>query len=403
MKNESRIFPLKGVIQNYVWGGNKYIPELLGTAETEEPCAEYWLGAHPKAPSELKIGEQNVLLDEYMTMNLIDALGEEIHSKFANLPFLFKVLDVREMLSIQVHPTKKEAEKGFKAENEKGIALTAFERNYKDENHKPEIMVALSEFYLLHGFLQKDKLTEVLKDTPEFTHLLPVFRDKGYFGLYKMVMEMPVRDSNKILQPLIDRLMPLYKSGKLAKEDPGYWAAKAVDASNDTPNLDKGIYSIYFFNLVKVAKGEAVFQDAGIPHAYLEGQNIELMANSDNVLRGGLTPKHIDVPELLKHVVFDEVKPNIMLGDLQEDGLERIYKSPAPDFQLSQIIVKNNDLYESTSKTAQIFLVIEGEVSFTEGNNSLNVKSGHSVFVSANSEYTISSNSKGVIYKATAP
>ena len=403
MKNESRIFPLKGVIQNYVWGGNKYIPELLGIAETKEPCAEYWLGAHPKAPSELKIGEQNVLLDEYMTMNLIDALGEEIHSKFANLPFLFKVLDVREMLSIQVHPTKKEAEKGFKAENEKGIALTAFERNYKDENHKPEIMVALSEFYLLHGFLQKDKLTEVLKDTPEFTHLLPVFRDKGYFGLYKMVMEMPVRDSNKILQPLIDRLMPLYKSGKLAKEDPGYWAAKAVDASNDTPNLDKGIYSIYFFNLVKVAKGEAVFQDAGIPHAYLEGQNIELMANSDNVLRGGLTPKHIDVPELLKHVVFDEVKPNIMLGDLQEDGLERIYKSPAPDFQLSQIIVKNNDLYESTSKTAQIFLVIEGEVSFTEGNNSLNVKSGHSVFVSANSEYTISSNSKGVIYKATAP
>lgn len=398
-----KLFSLKGKVQNYAWGGIKYIPKLLGLQEEGNPCAEYWLGAHVNAPSILKTSDGYQPLDDYLKSNLTELLGSEIAEKFGRLPFLFKVLDVNDMLSIQVHPTKKEAEKGFKYENDKGIPLNAPNRNYKDDNHKPEIMVALSEFWLLHGFLPKDKLVKTLKSTPEFVHLLPIFEEKGYFGLYKQVMEQSEEASNRILQPLANRIVPLYKSGKLDKSNPDYWAAKAVVDSEDKTTLDKGIYSIYFFNIVKANKGEAVFQDAGIPHAYLEGQNMELMANSDNVLRGGLTPKHVDVPELLKHVVFEETHPNIMLGEIQEDGIERIYKSPAPDFELSQMIFTSTDKYHSKAKTAQILMVIEGEVNISEGETSLVLSKGQSAFLAAGSDYYISAPNSAVLYKATAP
>ncbi|SDS17651.1 mannose-6-phosphate isomerase, type 1 [Polaribacter sp. KT25b] len=398
-----KIWRLKGKIQNYAWGGTAYISELLGEQVSEEPRAEYWLGAHVNAPSMLESSEGSTPLDAYLNANLTKVLGTKIADKFGRLPFLFKVLDVNDMLSIQVHPSKKEAEKGFKFENEQGIPLTAKNRNYKDDNHKPEIMVALSEFWLLHGFLPKEKLIQVLKTIPEFNPLVTVFEEKGYFGLYKQVMEQTTEETNNILQPLVDRLLPLYKAGKLDRTNPGYWAAKAVDAAEDTTILDKGIYSIYFFNIVKANKGEAVFQDAGIPHAYLEGQNMELMANSDNVLRGGLTPKHVDVPELLKHVVFEETHPNIMLGELQEDGIERIYKSPAPDFELSQIVLKPEVKYQSIAQTAQVLIVIEGEAEVSEGAVSLVLKKGQAAFLSAESNYSISSPSFATMYKATAP
>ena len=399
----SRLYRLKGKIQNYAWGGIQFIPELLGEKASDNKCAEYWLGAHVNAPSIVSTSEGDQNLDAFLNSNLTENLGQDIAKKFGRLPFLFKVLDVSDVLSIQVHPTKIEAVKGFAYENEIGIPLAAPHRNYKDDNHKPEIMVALSEFWLLHGFLPKDTLTQVLKNTPEFSDLLPVFKKDGYFGLYKRVMEESIEETNQTLQSLVDRILPLYQSGKLEKSSSDYWAAKSVATAADSSILDKGIYSIYFFNVVKANKGEAVFQDAGIPHAYLEGQNMELMANSDNVLRGGLTPKHVDVAELLKHVAFDETHPNIMLGKLQEDGLERIYKSPAPDFELSQISIAKGDQYQSISKTAQILIVIQGKVQIHEGETILQLGKGETVFLTANSDYKISSSSSAIIYKATAP
>lgn len=399
----SKLFALKGSIQNYAWGGTQFIPDLLGIKNNTEKCAEYWLGAHAKAPSTIFTSEGELKLNAYLDANPNSRLGADITNKFGRLPFLFKVLDVYDMLSIQVHPTKIEAEKGFKFENEQGIPLTAAHRNYKDDNHKPEIMVALSEFWLLHGFLPKAKLSERLKTIPEFMDLISVFNDEGYYGLYKQVMEQSEVECNQMLRPLIDRIMPLYLSGKLDKSNPDYWAAKAVDTALDKNVLDRGIYSIYFFNIVRASKGEAIFQDAGIPHAYLEGQNMELMANSDNVLRGGLTPKHIDVPELLKHVIFEETIPNVMSGELQEDNIERIYKTPAPDFELSKIDVSKSDTYQSISKTAQVLIVIEGEATISEGQDTLALKKGECAFLEAESNYTISTRSSGTLYKATAP
>lgn len=399
----SKLFHLNGKIQNYAWGGTHFIPNLLGKEITGEKFAEYWLGAHINAPSVLKSNEGEQTLDTFLKSDLTKNLGKKIAIKFGRLPFLFKVLDVHDMLSIQVHPSKEEAEKGFKRENEMGIPLNAPNRNYKDDNHKPEIMVALSEFWLLHGFLQKNELVGVLNSIPEFKSLLSVFETKGYYGLYKKVMLQTDEESENILRPLINRILPLFNSGKLLKSSPHYWAAKAVVSGGDTPKLDKGIYSIYFFNIVKTNRGEAIFQDAGIPHAYLEGQNMELMANSDNVLRGGLTPKHVDVSELLKHVTFEETVPNIMYGELQSDGIERIYRSPAPDFELSQIKLDNNLQYVSRSKTAEILIVVEGAAQISEGDTKLNLKKGDSAVLMANSEYAINSKSKAVLYKATAP
>lgn len=400
----TKLFPLKGQIQHYAWGGYEFIPELLGEQITDEKCAEYWLGAHDKAPSKVITSQGEKPLNTFIEQDLDKALGNRISEKFGRLPYLFKVLDVKDMLSIQVHPTKAEAEKGFKKENDLGIPLSAPHRNYKDDNHKPEIMVALGEFWLLHGFLPKDELMPLLISIPEFKDLVSVFEAGSYHGLYKTVMEESQEKTNAVLRPLIERILPLYLAGELSKSTPDYWAAKAVDSAEDKTNLDKGIYSIYFFNIVKAEKGEAIFQDAGIPHAYLEGQNMELMANSDNVLRGGLTPKHVDVPELLKHVAFEETHPNVMKGELQPNGSERIYKSPAPDFELSQIKLSGEATYQSTSKTAEIIIVIEGEVHMSQGETSLQRKQGETAIVLANSAYAIKSvSSESVLYKASAP
>lgn len=399
----SKLYPLKGKLQHYAWGGKTYIPDLLNITADKPPYAEYWLGAHTNSPAVLQTesGDQN--LDTYLEADLQDRLGETICKKFGRLPFLFKVLDVNDMLSIQVHPTKEEAEKGFARENKMGIPISAPNRNYKDDNHKPEIMVALSEFWLLHGFLPKGQLTLTIQQTPELTSLLGEFESNGYYGLYKKVMELSNEENSKLLKPLIDRILPLYKAGKLDKASPDYWAAKVVDSAEDQSVLDRGIYSIYFFNIVHVEPGQAVFQDAGIPHAYLEGQNMELMANSDNVLRGGLTPKHVDVPELLKHVAFEETHPKIMQGELQSDGLERIYKSPAPDFELSKIDLKSSDLYTSNTRTAQILIVLEGEAKMAQGQNKITLKRGESAFIAANCDYQVEAPTSAIIYKATAP
>jgi mannose-6-phosphate isomerase len=180
---DKKLFRLVGKIQHYAWGGYNYIPQLLGTPAGKEPSAEYWMGAHPSAPSAIHLNGDTLTLDQLISRQPAEVIGAPVWERFKELPYLFKVLDVREMLSIQVHPTKAEAEKGFARENAAGISLNAPHRNYKDANHKPEIMVALSEFWLLHGFLPEDKLANVLHTVPEFNSLKSVYEKEGYFGL----------------------------------------------------------------------------------------------------------------------------------------------------------------------------------------------------------------------------
>ncbi|KAG4080501.1 hypothetical protein HA402_013959 [Bradysia odoriphaga] len=360
------------------------------------------MGAHPSAPSTITTANGPLPLNQLIRQDPANITGPAVWEKFKELPFLFKILDVKDMLSIQVHPTKSEAEKGFARENAAGIPLTAPDRNYKDDNHKPEIMVALSEFYLLHGFLPHEQLLNVLKTIPEFTSLAGIYEKEGYYGLYKNVMEMPQSLVNIILRPLTDRMIPLYKANKIAKTDPGFWAARAVlNDPGSSEKLDRGIFSIYFFNIMQVQTGDAVFQDAGIPHAYLEGQNVELMANSDNVLRGGLTPKHVDVPELLKHTRFEGVVPHIIKGNVSADGLKRIYPSPAPDFEVSKIDIKAGQVYKHTAKAAEILIVISGSATI-EGDDTLALRKGQCAFTVYGASYEISTDSEVELFKATA-
>ena len=398
-----RIFQLKGKVQNYAWGGKEFIPNLLGLESNDNPFAEYWLGAHVNAPSVVVLPKREMTLIDFLGSDPKGILGASVFNKFRRLPYLFKVLDVHDMLSIQVHPSKLEAEKGFILENERGIALNASNRNYKDDNHKPEIMVALSEFWLLHGFLPKDELIETLETRDELRHLLGLFKKGGYKTLYQHVMNLSDKESDDLLKPLIQRILPFYENGELDKSNPDYWAAKAVSMSNDHDHFDKGIYSIYFFNILTVQKGDGIFQDAGIPHAYLQGQNMELMANSDNVLRGGLTPKYVDIPELLKHIIFEETHPQILKGEVMKNGIERIYKSKAPDFELSEIVLDQDKNYKKTAESVEVYMLLEGEVKVRENEYTLDLKKGEAFMAIAGSNFEISTKSYGSLYKASTP
>ena len=401
--NTKNIFRIEGVVQHYDWGGKSFIPNLLSeTNSSNISYAEYWLGAHAKAPSMVKMQQKNIPLDIFLNQNLTENLGGYVASNFGKLPYLFKVLDVHKMLSIQVHPTIEAAKKGYEFENKKGIPLAAKHRNYKDKNHKPEIMVALSDFWLLHGFLERTKLITNLQETKELYFLLNTFLEKGYLGLYKKVMEFSQEEVNNILKPLMDRIYPKFVANKLEKSSPAYWAAKSL-VHKDAQNIDKGIFSIFFFNILQLSKGEAIFQDAGIPHAYLEGKNMELMANSDNVLRGGLTSKHIDVEELLKNTRFEETIPTILCGNQYQDNGEFVYQTSAKDFEITKIALGSSGIHRSISNSAEILIVIEGSATVTENENTLFLQKGDSILIKPNTMYTLQTNAEVEIYKARVP
>lgn len=398
----SKIFLIEGKIQDYDWGGKKFIPSLIRKKKKMSNYAEYWLGAHLKAPSIIKTKRGNISLDFFLRQKPIEFLGLRVANTFGKLPYLFKVLDVNKMLSIQVHPTKQAAEIGFDLENKKGIPLTAKNRNYKDRNHKPEIMVALSDFWLLHGFLERDKILKNLKETKELNFLLKTFEENNYLELYKKVMNFSQEEVNKILKPLAERILPKFLNNELDKYSPEYWSAKALDHKKST-NIDRGIFSIYFFNILKLSKGEAIFQDAGVPHSYLEGKNIELMANSDNVLRGGLTTKHVDVIELLKNTKFEETIPNVLYGIQDPVNCELVYKTKAKDFKLSKIESNKPLKYSSISKSIEILIILEGKCTVVQKNNEIKLKKGQSVLIKANTNYQITSKKGVEIYKASVP
>ena len=391
---------LKGIVQHYDWGGTEFIPALLGVSNpAKKPFAEYWLGAHPSAPSQIvKNDGQEEGLDTFIAADPAKILGKKIADEFGSLPYLMKVLDVRNMLSIQVHPTKPEAEKGFARENEAGIHPAAPNRNYKDENHKPEVMVALSDFWLLHGFRPHAAMLEILDRVGELNALTPVFENRGYAGLYKYIMELPQAGVEKLLYPLAQRTTSMYQAGKLNRDNPDFWAARAMEGGDMS---DRGIFSIYFFNLLHLHPGEVIFQDVGIPHAYLEGQNVELMANSDNVLRGGLTKKYIDVPELLKHTIFEGIFPAILGAGEDKEFSE--FTFPVPDFNISRYLAKKNLTATVKSKTVEIILVIDGSASAKNGLQSLNLKRGESIVLIAGEEIELQFEPGCLLFRASAP
>ena len=399
MESNQYLYALEGVVQHYAWGGYDYIPGLIKKGNPDHtPFAELWMGVHNRGAATL-VGENGRQpLKEWLT-DRPEALGSSRKQFGDVLPFLFKVLDVREMLSIQSHPTKEQAIKGFAEENESGVPVTASNRNFKDDNHKPEVMVALTDFWLLHGFRIEAEIEKLLKGEVAFQQLLAAYETGGIFGLYKTVMEWPQQEVDNALQPLRERLR---NETVTDKSNPDFWAKRAFDqySGDKDEGYDRGIFSIYLFNLVHIPPGKGIFQGAGIPHAYLEGVNVELMANSDNVFRGGLTVKHVDVPMLLSHLRFESVTPQILEGE-PLNAFESAYKTPAEDFQLNRVELTGGGEYTpNPPATAEICLVLEGNVETSDGKK---FEKGNAFFIPAGTHYSLNTEEGAMIFKALVP
>lgn len=405
------IYKMKNTVRHYPWGDKKFLPEMLGVSnKDDQPFAELWMGAHHLAPSTVLINNKEIPLSD-----ILDQQGKN------SLPFLFKILCAASPLSLQVHPDKKHAEKMFAEENEKGIPLDAFDRNYKDNNHKPEILCALTPFRAMRGFRQ---LSEILK---LFTPLMAAMPRPLQTILEKMKKEqhknklLVSESKNSTLKDFFTKLSNLSakekkdlinftmdkinkKSDNSDENSPHFWVKK-LDSLYPG---DIGVLAPYFLNLIRLAPGEAIFLDAGYIHSYLEGCGIELMANSDNVLRSGLTPKNVDINELLRVVRFESEKTTLVesQGILQEqdekDNQWTRYLTPAKDFTL----LKSEGQFNTTlpGKYARVVLVTEGTVSLKEKDRPpITANKGESLFIpyeerNENSKIVISGT--GTVYLA---
>ncbi|HEX2606494.1 MAG TPA: mannose-6-phosphate isomerase, class I [Flavisolibacter sp.] len=399
MAGAHKLFKIKGIVQHYSWGGQDYIPALLNQDNAAgTPHAEYWLGAHPNHPSLLEDSERPLLA--VLEEDKEGILGRDVVVRFDTLPFLFKILDVKQMLSIQVHPSIESARKGFALENQMKIPVTAPHRNYKDENHKPEMMVALSPFWLLHGFKPAHQVHEILQKVPELRFLAAVFGRDHYQELYELIMRMPQEEVDRYVKPLLERIVPLYEAGLLTKDQEDFWAARAAITFQKNGHADRGIFSIYLFNLLHLEKGEGIFQPSGMPHAYLEGQNVEVMANSDNVLRAGLTDKHIDVGELMKHVQFEATIPQVLNPP---SGKQRSFETPAHEFGLLQYQLAGNEVLEYTTHSAELLFLLNGTASVSTGSTSLSLKKGEAAFAAAGLTIQMMAGQEAEIYRVFVP
>ena len=402
MDTKDTVFLLEGKVQHYAWGGYNFIPSLINKENpTQLPFAEYWLGAHPGNSSDVIVDEHMIVpLNAFIEHDPTARLGTKAFEVYPNLPFLLKVLDVREMLSIQVHPDKENAITEFEKENAAGIPIHDAGRNYKDNNHKLELAVALDELWLLHGFKPADKLIETLRTVPEFNSFIHIFQVAGYQGLYSHVMELAQPSVNALLNSLVERVVSQYESGSLNKSQENYWAAKAAMMYTVDGNIDRGIFSIYFLNLFKLNKGDGIYQGSGILHAYLEGRIVELMSSSDNVLRGGLTVKHIDIAGLMKLVDFNATTPDI-LEPIKKNDHVSFYKTPAPDFLLKKYSIETAQSIDIETISAEIFFVLSGVIEIQQDIKTVRLSKGQSALILANQSIEIKAIADSEVFAAT--
>jgi len=399
----NKISILKNPIQDYAWGSRTEIQNLIGeSGSADKPMAELWMGAHPKAPSEVLFDEKWQSLHDVIEKYPEPVLGIRTAKRFSNrLPFLFKILAAERPLSVQVHPNRKQAQEGFARENDLKIPLDGPNRNYKDDNHKPEIFCALTGFQGLKGFREIKEILILIDrlSLTTLTHELAFLQKRpdrqGLKSFFSALMNMDKLRQKEVAEEAVKN------AEKLTNGDQIYhWV---IELNKEYPG-DIGILSPLILNLVLLEPGEAVYLSAGEPHAYLHGLGIELMANSDNVLRGGLTPKHVEVPELLKIVKF-ETGPVRKIEPETIDGCRTIYESPAREFLLSRISVDEGNAFISPSdRSVEILICFKGkaEIEDFERGDHMPLTRGKSVIIpSAVPQYGISGNA--TFYMASVP
>ena len=394
---------LKNTIQEYAWGSYTAIPDLLGNdSPARVPQAELWMGAHPKAPSVATCNGKQLSLLELVEKHPKAILGEKVAEKFQNrLPYLFKVLAAAKPLSIQAHPSLDQAKEGFERENRLGIPFDAFNRNYRDDNHKPECICALSDFWALNGFRKISDMMPLLRRIcpPGLEKSLDLLGQRpdsaGLKHFFQVLMSMDRKSQEQVVDDAVKNAQPVKDENKAYQ-----WM---IDLNQEYPS-DIGVFSPIILNLICLKPGQGLFLPAGTLHAYLEGVGIELMANSDNVLRGGLTPKHVDINELLNVLNFEERDIDILHME-KINSCEHRYKSFAEEFVLSVITVKTGmDYYISAKRCVEILLCTNGDAvvaDFAE-TNPMHIKKGMSILIpAAVAKYSIKGDA--VLYKAAVP
>ncbi|MGW5502133.1 mannose-6-phosphate isomerase, class I [Streptomyces rochei] len=377
---------LDNTVRPYAWGSPTAIPALLGTEPTGEPQAEMWMGAHPGAPSRTGRGTLADVIDADPEREL----GPASVARFGpRLPFLLKLLAAGAPLSLQVHPDLAQARAGYEDEERRGVPLDAPHRNYKDANHKPELICALTEFDGLCGFRPPAETADLLDG-------LGVASLKPYVDLLRAHPEdAALREVlTAILTADPEEMSRTVAETAAACDRLGGPYAPYAGIAHHYPG-DPGVLAALLLNHVRLQPGEALYLGAGIPHAYLDGLGVEIMANSDNVLRCGLTPKHVDVPELLRIVRFEAGDPGVLRPEASPDG-EEVYATPIDEFRLSRYVLPEGAAaHDLTLPTPQILLCTAGTV--RAGDHELSP--GRSVFVPAGEKAEVSGT--GTLFRAT--
>ena len=375
---------LEPVTQPYAWGSHTAIAELQGRpAPTAAPEAELWMGAHPSAPSGVERSGARTTLDVVIAADPADELGPECAARFGGrLPFLLKVLAAEKALSIQVHPSTEQAEAGYRAENERGLAPGDKSRNYVDDWPKPEILCALTRFEVLAGMRTTADAAALLRAlevgelAPLAAELAGAAEPAALTRALGTILTWPAEDREALIAGVAAACE------RIAARGGEYAAACAATAriAGEHPG-DLGIVASLLLRHAVLQPGEAVFLPAGGPHTYLRGTGVELLANSDNVVRAGLTPKHIDVPELLK--LIDPAAAVPVIEPRPIGGGVFVYDSPAPEFRLYRAELGPGEVTLPGTGGARIMLCTEGSGELRASSGTLKVAKGESCYVSA--------------------
>ena len=378
-KMNTQFFKLNNIIQDYAWGTFDALNSLFEIPNpSNKPQAEIWMGAHPNGCSKITFEGKEILLSDYIASDLNGILGERTAHLFGELPYLFKVLSAGNALSVQVHPSKEQAEIGFKKEESDGIPLSAAFRNYKDPNHKPELVYALTPYQAMNGFREHHEILQGLKPLhiKELDEILAKLEanqnEEGLSAFFESLLSFnEIQKSNSV--------SALVSYAKTHQDDELFQLILTL--SEQYPG-DIGLFSPLILNTLTLTPGEAMFLDACTPHAYIKGTGLEIMANSDNVLRAGLTPKHMDVVELIKCTRCKPISKETIRLEPEAENKNQHYPVPVTDFKFS--VYKETDNTALMTNSAEILLAIDAELTLRhkEG-ETLTLKKGESVFIPA--------------------
>lgn len=380
----------------YAWGSTTALPALTGTEPDGTPQAELWMGAHPSAPSRVHRGSGPEPLDALIEARPAAELGEATLRRFGpRLPFLLKLLAAESPLSLQVHPDLAQAAVGFEIEEARGVPLDAPHRNYRDDNHKPETIVALSPFDGLCGFRPPAQCAGLLDalGLPELAPHAAALRAEPEESALRAVFSAFLDATQDLIDAVAAAVARAARSA-----GPHRSAFEAYEAASRAHPGDGGLLAALMLNHVRLAPGEGLFLGAGVPHAYLHGLGVELMAASDNVLRCGLTTKHVDAAELLRVVRFTAA-PARILRPAAGCGGESVYPAPVDDFRLSRIRPAAGEATVLDASAPQILVCTRGRIGLTSPSGALTLQPGGSAYVPAGERVTVSGD--GEAFRAT--